>query len=128
MPTVSLRRGVADTASMNDEPEGTGSDVFASGSPDTHGSMFRFTPSFAVTESCGTVRLQLHRVTHGEGTTLQEAADDLVRRVLGLALAFRANGVACSAEVPPDLPAVNFVYELGEIAAAGGDIRERLFG
>ena len=110
-----------------DDPEENGSDVFASGSPDASGSMFTFTPSFAVTESYGTVRLQLRRITHGEGTTLQEAADDLVRRVLALALAFRADGMACSSEAPPDLPAVNFVYELGEIAAAGGDIRERLF-
>jgi hypothetical protein len=29
---------------------------------------------------------------------------------------------------PPDLRWFEFVYELGEIAAAGGDIRERIFG
>jgi hypothetical protein len=29
---------------------------------------------------------------------------------------------------PPDLAAVGFLYEIGEIAAAGGDIRQRLFG
>jgi hypothetical protein len=29
---------------------------------------------------------------------------------------------------PPDLVAMDFLYQLGEIAAAGGDIRGRLFG
>lgn len=29
---------------------------------------------------------------------------------------------------PPDLRWLDFVYQLGEIAARGGDIREHLFG
>jgi hypothetical protein len=90
--------------------------------------MLGFTPSLAVTESGGSVRLQLDRIAHGEGTSLQEAADDLVRRLLTLALAFRANGMTASRELPPDLEAVDFIAELAEIAAAGGDIRERVFG
>jgi hypothetical protein len=90
--------------------------------------MLGYTPSFAVTESCGTVRLQLSRITYGEGATLQEAADDLVRRLLTLALAFRATGLTASRELAPDLEAVDFIAELAEFAAAGGDIRERVFG
>jgi hypothetical protein len=66
-------------------------------------------------------------VTHGEGTSLQEAADDLVRRLLALAMMVR-DGARSSSEFPPDSGAVSFVHELAEIAAGGGDIRERLFG
>jgi hypothetical protein len=44
-------------------------------------------------------------------------------------MALRAGGLQASSEVgPPDLGAVGFLYELGEIALAGGDIRQRLFG
>jgi hypothetical protein len=52
-----------------------------------------------------------------------------VQRLLGYAMAIRASGLPGSSELgPPDLAAVGFLYELGEIAAAGGDIRQRLFG
>jgi hypothetical protein len=44
-------------------------------------------------------------------------------------MAFRSSGFQVSAELgAPDLATMDFVYELGEIAAAGGDIRSRLFG
>jgi hypothetical protein len=44
-------------------------------------------------------------------------------------MAFRSGGFGpFSSEVPfPDPGLLNFLYELGDIAAAGGDIRERLF-
>jgi hypothetical protein len=61
-------------------------------------------------------------------TTLQGAADDLVQRLLSYAMALRASGFRPPAELgPPDLAAIDFLYELGEMAAAGGDIRGRLF-
>jgi hypothetical protein len=65
----------------------------------------------------------------GEGTTLQEAADDLVRRLLALAMTMRSGaGFRVSPEVPGvDLRWFEFLYELGSIAAGGGDIRERVF-
>jgi hypothetical protein len=90
--------------------------------------MLGFTPSLAVTEYAGTVRLELNRVAHGEGATLQDAAADLVRRLLTLALAFRANGLTVSRELPLDLETFDFIAELADIAACGGDIRERIFG
>ena len=63
------------------------------------------------------------------GPTLQDAADDLVQRLLGYAMALRGSGLPASSELGPlDLAAVGFLYELGEIAAGGGDIRQRLFG
>ena len=63
------------------------------------------------------------------GPLSQDAADDLVQRLLGYAMALRASGLQASSDLgPPDLDAVGFLDELGEIAAAGGDIRQRLFG
>jgi hypothetical protein len=83
-----------------------------------------------VRQVAGRLRLLLGEVAYGEGVTLQEAADDLVARVLVLVMAFRSGGIGpLSSEGPrPDLAMLEFLYELGEIAEAGGDIRERLFG
>jgi hypothetical protein len=89
----------------------------------------RWTPALEVVESDGTCQLRLGSVAHGDGHTLQEAADDLVRRLLGLALSWRSDGFRVSCELGPiDLRLFEFIHELGEIAAAGGDIRERVFG
>jgi hypothetical protein len=85
-------------------------------------------PSLTVTESAGRVRLELGGVARGEGISMQEAADDLIRRLLGLVIAFRSSGFRASCELWPDLETMDFLYELGEIAAAGGDIRARVFG
>jgi hypothetical protein len=81
-----------------------------------------------ITENGGCVRLQLGAVAHGEGATLQDAADELVSSIVRLALAFRASGCSASRELRPDLETMNFLHELGEIAAAGGDLREHVFG
>jgi hypothetical protein len=89
-----------------------------------------FTPTLEVRQVAGRVRLLLGQLAYGEGATLQEAADDLVERVLVLAMAFRHGGVGpISSEAPsPDLATLDFLYELAEIASGGGDVRERLFG
>ncbi len=82
-----------------------------------------------VQESSGRVRLCLGSLAHGDGPTLQDAADDLVQRLLSYVMALRASGFRPSLELAPlDLPTMDYLYELGEIAAAGGDIRSRLFG
>jgi hypothetical protein len=68
-------------------------------------------------------------LARGDGLTLEDAADDLVQRLLVYAMAFRSIGLQFSTELgAPDLATMDFLYELGEIAAAGGDIRSRLFG
>jgi hypothetical protein len=86
-------------------------------------------PALRIRETDGSVRLWLGSYTYGDGKTLQDAADALVARLLGLAMSIRLGGVRVSAELgPPDLGWFEFVYELGEIAAAGGDIRQRIFG
>ena len=82
-----------------------------------------------VQESSGRVRLWLGTLVHGEGLTLQDAADDLVQRVLCYVMAFRADGISPARELgPPDFATMDYLYKLGELAAGGGDIRSRLFG
>jgi hypothetical protein len=82
-----------------------------------------------VQEAPGRVRLCLGGLAHGDGLTLQDAADDLVQRLLTYAMAFRTGGMRPARELGPlDLSAMDFLYQLGETAAAGGDIRSHLFG
>jgi hypothetical protein len=87
-----------------------------------------WTPPLSVREHAGRCRLVLAGVTHGDGPTLQRAADDLVARLLNLALCVRANGVPH----PPDLgrldpKVVEFLWALSNDAANGRDLRDRLF-
>jgi hypothetical protein len=85
-------------------------------------------PPLTITESGGFICLQLGGFARGQGTSLQEAADDLIQSILGVLLAIRSSGFSACTELQPDLDAMNFFYELGEIAASGGDIRSRVFG
>ena len=89
--------------------------------------MIRSMLSLTLTESEGLVRLQLGSLAGGEGMSLQDAADDLIRRLLGLVITLRSTGFTSSCEVPPDLEVMDFLFELSEIAAGGGDIRARVF-
>jgi hypothetical protein len=90
--------------------------------------MSSYRPALVVRECVGGVRLHLGTLAHGDGPSLQEAADDLVRRVLVIARAFRTSGFSVSPEAPHDMAALNLLYELDEIATAGGDVRTWLFG
>jgi hypothetical protein len=83
--------------------------------------------TLTIKELGGHVRLTLGEFARGEGTSLQDAADDLVCSILRLAMAFRASGFGVCSEFRVDLETMNFLHELGEIAAAGGDIRARVF-
>ena len=84
-------------------------------------------PALTITELGDRVRLSLGGLAHGEGASLQDAADDLVRSILRLVLALRSNGFGVSRELCPDLDTMSYLHELGEIAAAGGDIRAHMF-
>jgi hypothetical protein len=84
-------------------------------------------PALTITEAGGCVRLSLGGFANGEGASLEEAADDLIRRIVQMAFALRRGGCTPSREVHPDLEMLNFLHELGEIAAAGGDLRSRVF-
>jgi hypothetical protein len=85
-------------------------------------------PRLTVTESDGRVRLQFGTLARGEGASLQEAGDELIRRLLELVMALRSSGFTGSGEVRIDLETMDFLFALGEFAAAGGDIRARVFG
>jgi hypothetical protein len=84
-------------------------------------------PALTITENGERVRLALGGLAHGEGSSLQEAADELVTSILRLVMAFRSSGFRTSSEMRPDFETMNFLHELGEIVAAGGDIRARVF-
>ena len=89
----------------------------------------RWSPGLRICETSGRCRLWLGTYACGEGDTLQEAADDLVTRLLGIAMSFRSGGARFPAELGPvDLRWFELIYELGEIATSGGDIRARVFG
>ena len=91
--------------------------------------MEAFTPALRVVELDSRVRLVLAGFGHADGATLQEAADELVRQVLVIALAVRAGDVLPrSTECMVDPAQLAFIWELGAIAASGGDVRRRLLG
>jgi hypothetical protein len=88
-----------------------------------------WTPALSIREGAGRCRLNLGGHAHGEGATLQDAADDLVRRLFALPMSLRSEaGFHVSPEGPGvDLRWFEFLYELGAIAARGEDIRARVF-
>jgi hypothetical protein len=91
--------------------------------------MSDYTPKLWVAEVDDQVRIGLGELGYAEGPTLQEAADALVAKVLLAVLAVRSGGIEpAGTEVLPNPGALRFLWELGEIAARGGDIRDRLFG
>jgi hypothetical protein len=88
-----------------------------------------WSPPLRLDVSGNRCRLLLGGLTYGNGDTLQEAADDLVARLLNMAVGFRSGGFRLCSEIgAPDRRALEFLWELGEIAARDGDIRERVFG
>jgi hypothetical protein len=91
--------------------------------------MAGYMPSLRLTEdSGGRVRLSLAGVTAGEGATLQEAADELVRRTLLVAMALRGGERRWSSALRPEPGTLEFLWKLGHFAATGGDIRTVIFG
>ena len=88
----------------------------------------RWSPPLQVRANGPGCRLSLGGLSYGDGDTLQAAADDLVRRLLNLAMFTRSSGMTFSREMAPDPRWIEFLWELGEIASRGDDIRHRLFG
>ena len=56
-------------------------------------------PALVVREHAAGVRLHLGAIAHGDGPSLQEAADDLVRRALAIGRALRTGGFSVSTRV-----------------------------
>ncbi len=91
--------------------------------------MTRWTPELRLDTPGGICRLSLVGVTYGNGPTLQEASNDLLARLFDVALAVRAGRYRVTSEGGrPDHRVMDFLWEVGEIAIRGGDIRERVFG
>jgi hypothetical protein len=84
-------------------------------------------PALHVRETGQGCRLTLAGLAYGNGATLQEAADDLVARLLTMVLCLRSSGFRPAPGVRHDPGALAFLWELGEIAQRGEDIRDRLF-
>jgi hypothetical protein len=88
-----------------------------------------WTPALELCETGSGCRLSLGGWAHGEGETLQHAADQLIARLLDISLRFRASGYRFARALGrPTMEELSFVWELGEIAARGGDIRQRVLG
>jgi hypothetical protein len=85
--------------------------------------MGSWVPPLSLRESPSGCCLSLGGLGHGHGATLQEAAEQLVSRVLVTALALRSGGLACTSELAADRQALEFLYEVAELAARGGDVR-----
>jgi hypothetical protein len=87
-----------------------------------------WTPCLSVHETGPGCRLTLGGVTSGRGATLQDAADDLIARLLSIAMAIRASGLRVTPELGrPDPHVLRFLREIGELAATGEDIRRHVF-
>ena len=77
-------------------------------------------------EAC---RLSLVGVTYGNGATLQEAGNDLLTRLFDLGLAVREGRMRYSSDSGrPDQRVMDYLWEIGDLAARGGDLRDRVFG
>jgi hypothetical protein len=85
-------------------------------------------PPLSVRETGFGCRLSLGGIAVGHGHTLQEAADELVQRVLDTALALRRGGVAVSPALVVDTQLVEFLAEVADLSAGGGDVRQRVLG
>jgi hypothetical protein len=89
-----------------------------------------WTPPLHVCETGGRCRLWVGGYACGEGDTLQEAADDLVRRLAALAAGWSPPGLGLrhATIALPDPRWLEFLAELAETAATGGDLRALVFG
>ena len=86
-----------------------------------------WTPPLHVRELAGRCRLCLGPWAYGDGASLQEAADDLVERLLQLARGLQTGALAAPAELgPPDRRWLDFLWEIGEMSARGEDVRARV--
>jgi hypothetical protein len=91
--------------------------------------METWTPDLRISEVDGRVRLGLDGFGDVEGASLQEAGDALVARLLEIAMAFRSGAIGpLSTECGIDHGLLEFIWRIGDIAAAGGEPRDLLFG
>lgn len=90
-----------------------------------------WTPPLTLRLIGGRCRLWLGGYVYGDGATMQAAADDLLSRLGRLSARWRygpAPVIYTSETGPPDMRWMEFMHEVGELRAAGADLRARLFG
>ena len=86
------------------------------------------TPLLRTRAIAGGVRLELGAWSYGNGRTVQEAADDLVVRVIRQAAALRRDGLRFTSEMPPpDRALLDVLWDVSELAARGEDVRPVVF-
>jgi hypothetical protein len=90
--------------------------------------MVEFAPSLGISETDAGVRLELEAITSAHGATLQDAADELVRKLLEIVMAVRIDGVCGGPELRVAPALLRYLWKLGAVAAAGGDLRDVIFG
>ena len=84
-----------------------------------------WTPRLELHDRAGRCRLTLVGVTYGNGSTIQEAANDLLVRLHDLAVGMRRGGLRAPGADPR---VAGFLWEIGELIARGASIRDRVFG
>ena len=86
--------------------------------------MGTWAPALTLRERNGVCRLALCGLTHGEGHTLQEAADDLVARLLAVAQAVCHGGIPSSSELrPPDGDVMAFLRDVAGLSGEHEELR-----
>jgi hypothetical protein len=87
-----------------------------------------WTPELRLHAKSDRCQLHLVGVTYGNGATMQEASNDLLARLFDLGTATRAGRFRATSELGmPNRQVLDFLWEIGELAARGGDIRRRVF-
>ena len=87
-----------------------------------------WTPELRLHAHADRCRLHLVGVTYGNGATMQEASNDLLARLFDLGTATYDGRFRATSEFgAPDRRVLDFLWEIGELAARGGDIRGRVF-
>ena len=89
-----------------------------------------WTPPLTLRLIGGQCRLWLGGYVYGDGATMQAAAEDLLSRLGRLSARWRygPSPAYSRATGPPDMRWMEFMHEVGELRAAGVDIRDRVFG
>ena len=86
--------------------------------------MGSWAPALTLRERDGRCRLALSGLTHGEGVTLQEAADDLIARLVGIAQAACLGGMAFSSTLhPPDRDVMAFLRDVAGMSGEREELR-----
>jgi hypothetical protein len=84
-------------------------------------------PDLTLQDRDGRCRLALAGLTYGDGTTLQQAADELVARVVRMAIAVRQGDLAFSSAVrAPEPHVMTFLQDLAGRAVDADQIRQHI--